>query len=90
VIAGVAAYLGSVANDHRKAEKQVREVGLQLAAIKPYLKDLRMVIFGIPCLPSSRRSSSPGPTRCMAMRVARDLWLLGRCRDQIGRCSPLD
>lgn len=40
VIAGVAAYLGSVANDHRRAEKQVREVGLQLAAIKPYLKDL--------------------------------------------------
>jgi len=40
LIGALAAYCGSVANDHRKAEKQARQVGLQLAAIKPYLQDL--------------------------------------------------
>jgi hypothetical protein len=40
LIGALAAYCGSVANDHRKAEKQARELGLQLAAIKPYLNDL--------------------------------------------------
>jgi len=40
VIGGVATYLGRVANDHRQAEKQARQVGLQLAAINPYLRSL--------------------------------------------------
>ena len=40
LIGALAAYCGSVANDHRKAEKQARALGLQLAAIKPYLHDL--------------------------------------------------
>jgi hypothetical protein len=40
LIGALAAYCGSVANGHRKTEKQARQVGLQLAAIKPYLHDL--------------------------------------------------
>lgn len=40
LIGALAAYCGSVANDHRKTEKQARHLGLQLAAIKPYLHDL--------------------------------------------------
>jgi hypothetical protein len=40
VVAGLAAYCGSVANDHRRAEQTAERVALQLAAIKPYLQDI--------------------------------------------------
>lgn len=40
VVAGLAAYCGSVANDHRRAEQTAERTALQLAAIKPYLQDI--------------------------------------------------
>lgn len=40
LIGAIAAYCGSVANDHRKAELHSERTALQLAAIKPYLNDL--------------------------------------------------
>jgi hypothetical protein len=43
VIAGLAAFCASVANDHRRAEQTAERTALQLAAIKPYLEDISNV-----------------------------------------------
>lgn len=40
IVGALAAYCGSVANDHRKAEQSAERTALQLAAIKPYLTDM--------------------------------------------------